>query len=78
MTVLEKIKEMFGENFIIKSKQVEKMVNEELVEYIDRSLDFGFEIHMFKTNKTRKTGGREIRITLKAVKTSDGVYWIQK
>jgi hypothetical protein len=77
MLIIDKIEQLFGDNYLIKSKKVLELVQTELTEYKVTN-PHGYDIHYFTTNKTHRVQGHEFQTYLKATLNSKGVWWIQQ
>lgn len=80
VTVLNKIKSIFGDNFTIKSKKVSTLVNESLHSYKLLTPEDSYhleDIHYFTINKPYKVQGVQFdHTTIKATKLKSGVWRI--
>jgi hypothetical protein len=77
MKLADKLVKMFGSNYIVKSKQVEKLINNDKIEVVSCSFSEVLGRHLIIINKKRKRLGIETAITLHAVPTNNGEWWIQ-
>jgi hypothetical protein len=75
MKTIEKIRGTKGlkDSFIIKSKKVEKLVNE--LDCRDHYCDGSS--HVFLTNHFHKVQGHKIQTIIRANKMKDGTWWIK-
>lgn len=69
MIIIDKIEELFGDNYLIKSKKVAEMVQEEFIQYNVREGFKGEEIHYFHIDEAYKV--------LKVKMNSHGQWWVQ-
>jgi hypothetical protein len=76
MLAIDKIESLFGDNYLIKSKKVNELVQTELINYSINELPNG-TIHHFTTNKTHKVGKAVFNTSLHATQLKSGVWWIQ-
>ncbi|PGO60660.1 hypothetical protein [Priestia megaterium] len=77
MKLADKLQEMFGADYIVKSKQVEKLISNDKIEVVSCSFNEVLGRHLIRTNKKTKRLGVETTITLHAVPTDSGAWWIQ-
>lgn len=66
--IIDKIKEVFGDNFIIKSKRVAKLVNEDLYEFVEDNFYSHKTIYRFRVSA---------ELSLHATQMKSGKWWIQ-
>jgi len=77
MTIIEKIQELFGENFVIKSKKVKELVKGKMVAYEKEDMYGKYDMHVFATDKKYKVEGAEFEITLRALQMKSGIWWVR-
>lgn len=77
-SIMGKIKTLFGENYVIKSKKVKSLVDQKLEAYKHDTLGMSDEIiHRFNTGQTYKVGSETFELWLHATQMKNGKWWIR-
>jgi hypothetical protein len=78
MKLADKLVEMFGTDYIVKNKQVEKLISNDKVEVIGCSYNETLDSHFIRLNKITKSLGVERNVIVRAKQLEDGTWWIQQ
>jgi hypothetical protein len=69
--------EKFGSDYVVKNKQVKKLIDNEKVEMISCNYHETLNCYRIRLNKITKSMNAERNVSLRAKQLEDGTWWIQ-